>query len=299
MLHQEIKTYSLSERSVASPHFLIVRMEDVYKQFNTIRAVPHRHDYYNIYFVEKGSGTHAIDFTEYQVEDRQLYFVMPGQMHRLEFTLAPRGRILSFTEEFLVANSIPDYLINDIYLFNDFGQSPPLPIHEPSLPVYMNLISQIELFTATLEKYSMEAIGALVKLLLIQCNNHCSLHKTENPQFLETSNHLLRNFKQLLNRHFAETHKVNDYADRLAVTSDYLNKTVKSITGKSAKEHIQSKIVTEAKRYLIFSSLSNKELSYSLGFEEASHFNNFFKKNTGFTPIEFKSSVMKLSANIQ
>lgn len=293
MLHQEIKTYSLSDKSLSSPHFSIKKMEEMYGLTEGIRTVPHRHDYYNIYFVESGSGTHVIDFTEFRVEDRQLYFVMPGQMHRLQFETPPKGRILSFTEEFVIANAIPEYLINDIYLFNDFGQSPPLPVHEPSLPVYLNLFSQIEIFASTLEKYTLEAVGALVKLLLIQCNNHCSLHKTENPQFLETSNHLLRNFKQLLNRHYAETHKVNDYADRLAVTSDYLNKTVKSITGKSAKEHIQSKIVTEAKRFLIFSGLTNKEMAFSLGFEEAAHFNNFFKKNTGLTPIEFKSSVLK------
>ena len=75
---------------------------------------------------------------------------------------------------------------------------------------------------------------------------------------METTNHLLRSFKQLLNKHYATKHMVADYADMLAVTSDYLNKTVKSITGKSAKEHIQSKLITEAKRTLLFSSLSNK-----------------------------------------
>lgn len=293
MLHQEIKTYSLAEKSLASPHFLLKKLEDLYGDARGIKTVPHRHDYYNIYFVEEGSGVHVIDFTEFQVEGRQLYFVLPGQMHRLQFNSPPKGRILSFTEEFVIANAIPEYLINDIYLFNDFGQSPPLPVHESSLPVYQNLFSQIEVFASILEKYTLEAVGALVKLLLIQCNNHCSLHKTENPQFLETSNHLLRNFKQLLNIHFSETHKVNDYADRLAVTADYLNKTVKSITGKSAKDHIQSKLITEAKRYLLFSSLSNKELAFSLGFEEAAHFNNFFKKNTGQTPVEFKTTLLK------
>lgn len=265
----------------------------MYGDAKDIKTVPHRHDYFNIYFVEEGSGVHVIDFTEFQIANRQIYFVLPAQMHRLQFDSPPKGRILSFTEEFLIANAIPEFLINDIYLFNDFGQSPPLPVHESSMPVYQNLFSQIEVFASILEKYTLEAVGALVKLLLIQCNNHCSLHKTENPQFLETSNHLLRNFKQLLNVHFAETHKVNDYADRLAVTPDYLNKTVKSITGKSAKEHIQSKIITEAKRYLLFSSLSNKELSFFLGFEEASHFNNFFKKNTGQTPVEFKTTLLK------
>ncbi len=267
-------------------------MEDLYLESSGKIPVPHRHEYYNIYYVEKGSGSHVIDFTVYEVTDRQIYFVLPGQMHRLIFKEQPHGRIISFTEDFLIASSIPEYLINDIYLFDEYGQSPPLPIHERSVEVYQNLFDQIELFATSLEKYTMEAVGALVKLLLIQCNNHCSLHKTDNPQFLETTNHLLHNFKQLLNQHFVELHMVNDYADKLAVTPDYLNKTVKSITGKSAKEHIQSKLIIEAKRSLIFTNQSSKELAYALGFDESAHFNNFFKKNTGMTPTEFKTNTI-------
>ena len=293
MLHNEIKTYSLSEKSNFSPHFSLKKMEDIYRESSRIKTLPHRHEYYNIYYVEKGIGSHVIDFMEYEVEDRQVYFVLPGQMHRLFFNAPPRGRIISFTEEFLIANSIPDYLINDIYLFDEYGQSPPLPIHENSVEIYQNLFNQIELFATSLEKYTMEAVGALVKLLLIQCNNHCSLHKTDNPQFLETTNHLLHNFKQLLNKHFVEFHMVNDYADKLAVTPDYLNKTVKSITGKSAKEHIQSKLIIEAKRSLLFTSQSSKELAYALGFDESAHFNNFFKKKTGLTPTEFKTNTIQ------
>ena len=211
-------------------------------------------------------------------------------MHQVKLTAQPKGWTMIFTEEFLVANAIPDKLVNDIYLFNDYGQSPPLSINDKQLPVYLNILSQIELFSTSLESYTLEAVGSLVKLFLIQSNNHCSLHKLNNPQFLETTNHLLRSFKQLLNKHYATLHMVSDYADKLSVTADYLNKTVKSITGKSAKDHIQSKLITEAKRSLLFSSLSNKELSYELGFDESAHFNNFFKKTTGLTPTEFRVS---------
>ena len=293
MNHLEIKTYSLSERTGFSPDFSIKRMESSYSLSSDRKPVPHRHDYYAIYYIIEGTGTHTIDFMEYEIENHQLYFLMPGQMHKLVFTSEPKGFIVSYSEHFLISNAIPDHLINDIYLFNDYGQSPPLPISEMSAPVYLSLFEQMELFSTSLEKYTHDAVGALVKLLLIQSNNHCSLKKEENPQLLETSNHLLRSFKQLLNKHYVEHHMVSDYADMLAVTSDYLNKTVKSITGKSAKDHIQSKLITEAKRWLLFTNQSNKELAYSLGFEESAHFNNFFKKNTGMTPTEFKNTTLQ------
>ena len=143
-------------------------------------------------------------------------------------------------------------------------------------------------FEKSLETYTQEAVGSLVKVFLIQGNNHCSLRKSNNPQLVETSNHILRTFKQLLNKKYATDHMVSNYADELAVTSDYLNKTVKNLTGKSAKDHIQSKLITEAKRSLLFTNISNKELAYELGFEESAHFNNFFKKTTGQTPSEFR-----------
>jgi len=92
-----------------------------------------------------------------------------------------------------------------------------------------------------------------------------------------------------LNKRYTTEHQVSGYADEIAVTADYLNKIVKNLTGVSAKEHIQNKLVLEAKRSLIFTDISNKELAFSLGFEEAAHFNNFFKKMTGMSPGEFRS----------
>jgi YesN/AraC family two-component response regulator len=288
MIHKDIKTYAFSEMAQQFSDFALKRMDDIYRSTNGAPDVPHRHDYYTIIFIEKGEGTHFVDFTEYKIEDRTLYFIQPGQMHQVIFTSEPVGWVITFTEQFLIANSISEKMINDIYLFNDYGQSPPLAINERDLPVYKSLAEQMSHFATSLETYTLEAVGSLVKLFLIQSNNHCSLKKSNNPQLVETSNHILRTFKQSLNKKYAKSHMVSDYADELAVTADYLNKTVKNLTGKSAKEHIQSKLITEAKRSLLFSNISNKELSYELGFEESAHFNNFFKKITGQTPSEFR-----------
>jgi len=291
--HKDIKTYSLTEDSRNYPGFELKSMEEIYRNAMGAADSPHRHDYYTIIFIERGEGVHLVDFTEYKIEDRTIYFIQPGQMHQLVLTSEPKGWVITFTEEFLIANSIPEKLINDIYLFNDYGQSPPLPVEEEELPVYQNLIDQMIHFSGSIETYTLEAVGSLVKIFLIQSNNHCSLRKSNNPQLIETSNHILRTFKQLLNKNYASAHMVSDYADDMAVTGDYLNKTVKNLTGKSAKDHIQSKLITEARRSLLFGNISNKELAYELGFEEPSHFNNFFKKCTGQTPSEFRISSRK------
>jgi AraC-like DNA-binding protein len=67
---------------------------------------------------------------------------------------------------------------------------------------------------------------------------------------------------------------------------------VKSKLGKTTKEYIQSRILTEAKRLLYFSPLTTKEIAYELGFNEAANFSAFFKKQTSISPTVFKEKEM-------
>jgi len=291
--HIDIRTYLFTENAMNFPGFALKRMEDIYRNAQGAPDSPHRHEFYTIIFIEQGEGVHFVDFAEYKIENHTIYFIQPGQMHQLVLTTEPVGWVISFTEEFLMANSIPEKLVNDIYLFNDYGQSPPLQVDDEILPVYQNLIGQMNLFAGSLESYTLEAIGSLLKIFLIQSNNLCGLRKSNNPQLIETGNRILRTFKQALNKNYKSAHMVSDYANEMAVTSDYLNKTLKNLTGISAKDHIQSKLITEAKRSLLFSDISTKELAFELGFEEPAHFNNFFKKITGQTPSEFRISAHK------
>jgi len=289
--HTDIRTYTFAESSGNPGGFALKDLADIYTEEFRESERPHRHEYYAIIFIEEGQGIHYVDFNEYKVEDRSIFFVMPGQMHQLLFFRPPKGRIILFMEDFLVTNAISDKMIKDIYLFNEYGISPPMSVREEEMPIYQNLLEQMSYFTKSLEKFTTEAFGSLVRLFLIQCNNNCSLSHGDNTQLVESGNHLLRPFRQLLDRRFAIDHMVSDYASALSVTPDYLNKTLKNLTGVSAKDHIQNKLIIEAKRALIFTTLSNKELAYTLGFEESAHFNNFFKKMTGLTPMEFRNSV--------
>lgn len=287
--HQQIRNYIFADLKANSADFALKRLEEIYKGSEGMADRPHRHEYYSIILIEKGSGKHLVDFAEYELSDGTLYFIQPGQMHQLSFKEEPRGWMVVFTPDFLLHNSIPCQLINDIYLFNSYGQSPPLHVNRQDVELFKGLMEQMLYYSSSLTKYLNDAVGALVKLFLIQSNNLCSLKKEGNPQFMEVGNQLLRGFKLLIEEHYASKHMVGEYADMLAVTADYLNKTTKSLTGKSAKEHIQSRLVLESKRRLLFSDTTNKELAFALGFDEAAHFNNFFKKNTGVTPSEFRA----------
>lgn len=80
-----------------------------------------------------------------------------------------------------------------------------------------------------------------------------------------------------------------EYADRLAVHVNYLNKRLKENTGKTTTEIIAERIIQEAKILLKQTRWNVSEIAYALGFEEVAHFSNFFKKKTSLGPLEFRS----------
>jgi AraC family transcriptional activator of pobA len=104
-------------------------------------------------------------------------------------------------------------------------------------------------------------------------------------------------FIELLERQFpieSPRQKLNlrtakDYADRLAVHVNHLNKVLKENTGKTTTTIISSRIVQEAKILLKQTDWNVSEIAYSLGFEEVAHFSNFFRKQTNFTPLAFRN----------
>ncbi|MFC0878575.1 AraC family transcriptional regulator [Saccharicrinis sp. FJH2] len=288
--HTEIRTYALTDQNDDPVEFILKDVAALYDEMEGRPDKPHRHDYYTIILLEKAKGIHNIDFKSYDMFDKSLYFVYPGQVHQVIASERPSGWVLNFSKLFLIKNNIHDKMVDDVYLFNEHGETPPLPLNNEQFEYYRTIVSHICDYSQMQLEYKSDALGALLKLLLIQSNNHCSLNKAKDLQSLEAGNLLVRNFKNLIEQHFRINHKVSDYADMLSVTSDYLNKSVKALTGKSAKEYILHRIILEAKRSLLFTELTNKELAYELGFEEPAHFSNFFKRYSGVAPLEFRNT---------
>ena len=104
-------------------------------------------------------------------------------------------------------------------------------------------------------------------------------------------------FIELLERQFPiesphqklDLRTAKDYADRLAVHVNHLNKVLKENTGKTTTDLISSRIIQEAKILLKQTDWNVSEIAYSLGFEEVAHFSNFFKKQTSLAPVAFRT----------
>lgn len=80
-----------------------------------------------------------------------------------------------------------------------------------------------------------------------------------------------------------------EYASILGIHVNHLNHAVKHTTGKTTTMHISERIVTEAKALLKHTDWSVTEISYALGFEYLTYFNNYFKRHTGTTPSAYRA----------
>ena len=105
-------------------------------------------------------------------------------------------------------------------------------------------------------------------------------HSRELSRFIQ--------FQKLIEQRFAEWSQVDEYARRLGCTGKSLTRSTRSAVGMSAKAYISTRINLEAKRLLAHTDFPVGVIAEKLGFEEATHFTKFFKRETGCTPAKFR-----------
>jgi len=272
--------------------FVIKTMEEIDRKLGGISDHPHRHNYYTVIWSFTATGKHIIDFKEYPILPNNVFFVSPEQVHQVITDPKPTGYVILFTPEFLEKNSIRKDFIANLKLFQKCDETPPLPLTNQMVDTLRIFADQMKAAFYSDNELRFETIGAYLKLFLIECNNHCTLEPDTNTQHLEVGKTLVKNFKELVEKHYFEWHQVKDYAEALYISPNYLNEVIKSAIHISAKEYIQNRLILEAKRLAVFTAKSIKEIGFDLGFEDPSHFSKFFKSNTRQSIMDFKESIV-------
>lgn len=102
--------------------------------------------------------------------------------------------------------------------------------------------------------------------------------------------HLIRKFNLLVEANFRTEHSVSFYASQLHKSPKTLSNLFALYNNKTPSQVIQDRILIEARRLLVYTRKSVKEISFDLGFEDVAYFSNFFKKHTSLSPLEFRNS---------
>lgn len=269
--------------------FALRTMEEIFERQGNKPDVPHRHEYFTILWAKEVCGQHFIDYTEYLIKPNYIFFVNPGQVHQVITFGKPRGIVIMFTYDFLAQNHISEDFLTNLGLFSCSSTTPPLEIDSAAADRLGEITENIKAVFYDSNPFRAELLGAYLKVFLIECNKYIENSSSENPQSYESGRQILKDFKQLVEKNFSNWHKVNEYAQALNITPDYLNNVIKTTIGKTAKEFIQERLNLEAKRLGIHTQLSTKEIAFSLGFEDPAHFSKFFKNHSGQSFSEFRT----------
>lgn len=250
---------------------------------------PHRHDFFEILFLTKGSGIHIIDFKEYQIAENSIFFLSPGQIHSIEFSKDIEGYIFLFTPEFYLLNKQNKHKLLEFPFFYHLGENQP-PIY---LDKEIDIVFLTDLFKKGCEEIRIgdentpEMISSLLDLLLTSSKR---LYPSTEKVISSKPGHLLvKKFKQYIEENYHNNFSVADYANLLNITPSHLTETVKAVTGRTSTDFINDKITLEIKRLLLFSDLSATEIATQLNFNDQSYFTKYFKKHTGLTPKQFRT----------
>ena len=132
------------------------------------------------------------------------------------------------------------------------------------------------------------AMRGLLALIAIEIGRRAVSRARTGAVTLTSTDGVVEHLRKLVEEHFHAQRQLAFYADKLAMTVDRLNDHVKRATGVTAGHLIRQRVLTEAKRQLVFTNEPIHEIAYDLAFSDPSHFARFFRKQTGTTPQEFR-----------
>jgi AraC family transcriptional regulator, transcriptional activator of pobA len=261
--------------------FIIMASDD--KNVPHHAMVPHRISGYKVTLLLEGQLSINIDFKHHDVVAPAILFLSPEQVSQLTGYKNIRSIHFAFSK---------DYMINDVRntlscwecMFSQIV----IPIHSSKdlneLKTYANLIQQ-EFMELRHQKDLV--IRNLLNAFLITAAR-LGTCKTRLTVMNSSQNKILQQFRNLIEDNFLSKTQVAEYADMIYITPGHLNDTIKTVTGKTAKQIIDEKRITEAKRLLFWGELSVKQIASHLNFEDDAYFNRFFKKHTGQPPALFQ-----------
>jgi AraC-like DNA-binding protein len=238
------------------------------------KAFPHhRHQFYEVIIVIKGSGIHQIDFENYPLGNGMLYFLTPGQVHNLRDGHIEEGSILIFDQEFIYKDNGDLALLQSLSLF--YNRQPYILMDEKH---WQELLPCLAILNSENHRNepNAEILRMALKILLMQA---LRIQQQTAKGFIE--------LLELIEQHFRKEHSVGFYAESLHLHPKRLNELTIALSGVRSHGLISRRILTEAKRELFYSEQSIKEIAYGLGFEDVSYFSKFFKRHTGQPPGQF------------
>lgn len=269
-------------------NFKILKIQDLFQSGKSELFIKnHQVNFYILMVITNDIGRHSIDYNDFYYSKGTVLTIRKDQTHRFYINNNVRGYLLLFKEEFLNSYLNENEIAKTIQMFNELLTSPKTQLKEEEFNEVVQLLTQVEKeFLDISDDYSLKIIRSQLHILITLIYRI----KAKGYNKIQLSNYLREfiKFQDLLEKNYGSSKKVNYYADELGFSTKKLNSIVKYITNKPAKAFIDDVIIIKAKRHLLHSNLSIKEVAYKLGFKDPTNLYKYFKKHTNYTPEMYR-----------
>jgi len=275
-------------------HFNVFETETLFDKKTGTRIMPYsRRAYYKISWIRGKSRVEYADKV-IDINESALLFATPKiPYHWLPENGEQTGMFCIFTPDFLTPNKA-GVTLDDLPIFQP-GQFPVFQLNPEEVKEIDYLFRKMYKELGTDYKYKYDLLRNLVLELIHYGQKLQPMLAANSAQ--NASERISSLFIELLERQFPleslhqrlNLRSAKDYADRLAVHVNHLNKVLKEVTGNTTTQIIGNRIIQEAKILLKQTNWNIAEISYTLGYDDLAHFSNFFKKQTSFTPVAFRA----------
>lgn len=268
-----------------------------YPQNSPVRAVRQYFGFYAVFLKIGVNGDIFYGTRRYEYNDGTLIFTGPGQVVDLRHRAPeyqPSGRVLLFHPELLHGTPLARMMRE--FTFFSYDVSEGLNLNDREREIINQLLDNIEEELHDTESVCRDKlIVANIALLLAYCRRfyerQFASRNKENNHLLSALEHLLDNYLSSDRPRKEGLPSVQFCADSLHLSSNYLSDLLRNETGLSALKYIHERIVDCAKMRLADPALSISEVAYSLGFEYPQHFTRLFRRETGYSPSEYRSQI--------
>jgi AraC family transcriptional activator of pobA len=229
---------------------------------------------------------HALDK---DVQDDQpshyVYLIPPYRSSLVRFE-DKEGYLIAFKRDYLEEDD-KEYALDVFNLFNIQGQYTHLPLNTDATATFQHLQALIEkeYFNPLGTYLVLKALLKVFLLNLIRINQSAFLNQDVNQK-------RVYHYIMLMEEHYKTERKANFYSGKLGVSEKRLNQILKEKMNKTLTQLLHERLIVQAKRMLLSSEQTIKEIAFDLNFEDPAYFSRFFKKQTGQSPEDFKRAIL-------
>ena len=242
----------------------------------------HQDDYYIFGLLTKGTACGIIDFKELHLKEGDVFLVQPGQVHRFVSSENVEGWLMMADSKFVGSE--------EKCAFDHFSLS------ASSFTIDERRKEELRQIVMLLERRLKDGNGQNADSV-VPCLSEAFIAviaeaaQEQNSQQMALSARqveIILSFRKMLSEHLSHHRQPSYYASLLNISTVYLNEVVKKVTGMSTALYIKGEVVLQAKRLLVHTHLSVKQIADRLGFDDEAYFSRLFSQATGVSPTELR-----------